>query len=270
MLYRILNKVLAFLIDGHFWISSATVLLYLSTAKIFAIEHPSMAMAVFLFCGTWFVYGLHSVITHKKYGRYNRLLIWVAVLPAIFAFLYLPAESQVAFLVPMLIAAAYILPVFRKNKKLRDFPLIKIFLVAGAWTALSTTIPVQSMALDPDIKLLTFSAERFLLIFGITLPFDIRDIAKDKLAGVKTLPMLLGIGESKILALSCLSGAGLLALFHFHVGLFDSGLLISEVLSLSLASGLILLSQADKHPWFFTGLLDGIMVLQPILFLLCR
>lgn len=268
MPYLSVNKVLALLIDGNFWISSATVVLYLSAAKVFAIEQTSLAMAIFLFCGTWFVYGLHSVLTQKYYAKYNQLLIWLAMPPALIAFLFLPSKSQLAFVFPMLISVAYILPLFQNNKKLRDFPLIKIFLVAGAWTALSTTIPVFSMLSESGIQLWTFSAARFLLIFAITLPFDIRDIQKDSISGVKTLPMVFGVGGSKILALVCLSSSGLLTIFHYFTGWHSGWLLIAETLSLILASVLVSLSEPDRHPWFFTGLLDGVMIFQATLLLM--
>lgn len=91
----------------------------------------------------------------------------------------------------------------RYFSSLRGIPMLKLLIIAASWAWLSYGLPVlisQEWLGVPEILELLF---RIILVVGLTLPFDIRDLDKDK-PGLKTIPQLLGIQSSVHLAVFAL------------------------------------------------------------------
>jgi len=107
--------------------------------------------------------------------------------------------------------------------------------------------------------------ERSLFVFAITIPFDIRDLKVDQHIQVKTIPFLLGIPKSKQLAGFLLLFAFLLAFLLHLLHIYDRPILLA--LSLSYLSTYFLITYSDKteQDYFFTGLMDGTMIIQFLL-----
>jgi 4-hydroxybenzoate polyprenyltransferase len=104
-----------------------------------------------------------------------------------------------------------------------------------------------------------------LFIFSITLPFDIRDLKVDSHSEVQTIPAALGIEKTKTLGTISLTAASLTALINWFS--FDYNLNILLGVSFSFLSTWLFIRQSDKikHDYFFTGLIDGTMILQFLL-----
>jgi len=177
---------------------------------------------------------------------------------AAIGFLYLPRRLQVSLLLPALLALAYALPVFRK-KRLRDFPFLKIFLIALVWTWLTAWLPALELHRLHEAATRWMLAERSLFIFGITLPFDLRDRQTDTAAGISTLPSIMDVRPlgslTLIAAIAC-------AYANLHGGFYSSGDWVAITITCLIAIFLLWLSPNVKHDYYFTGLIDGLMLLQ--------
>jgi len=88
----------------------------------------------------------------------------------------------------------YVLPVVKKP--LRDVPYIKTILIAVVWSFMLIYVPMGGIVENKMWPSLT----GFLFIYGITVPFDIRDLKYDEVEK-RTLPMVIGMRSSKILSL---------------------------------------------------------------------
>ena len=99
-------------------------------------------------------------------------------------------------------------------------------------------------------------------IFSITLPFDIRDLEVDTYNQVRTLPALLGYQRTKMLALACLLAMAALAGLNYHIDAYNTGAFTGIMLSGLIAFSLIYFADKVKHDYYFSGLIDGLMVLQ--------
>ena len=104
--------------------------------------------------------------------------------------------------------------------------------------------------------------ERAFFIFAISLPFDIRDLEVDAYNQVKTLPAQLGRRRTKALALACLLAMAALAGVNYHIDVYSSGTFSALLLSGLAAFALICFADKVKHDYYFSGLIDGVMVLQ--------
>lgn len=75
----------------------------------------------------------------------------------------------------------------------RKVPALKTLLIAFTWTMATLYLPyLLSDRTENTGYLILLFIERFLFIFAISVPFDIKDVDEDKMAGWETLPVILG------------------------------------------------------------------------------
>lgn len=162
----------------------------------------------------------------------------------------------------MIAAAGYAIPLFPKKKRLRDFSYIKIFLIAFSWGWVTVIMPSLELHLFPNVPAIVMFLERCCFVFAIALPFDIRDLAIDKADGVQTFPGKMGVKNAKWLvyaALALMLGLGWLNVqldayaFSNWLGLCVSGLLTAT---------LIYFAKEERSDYYFTGLIDSMLLLQ--------
>lgn len=217
--------------------------------------------------------GLVKVEAFKDKGRYAVIsrfknhIIGYAVLSALLgAWFFFQLNIQLKF--QMIIAGAvslgYVLPVFGKGRRLRDFHYVKIFLIAITWAWVTVVMPVVDLGLDNNPGLWLLVIERAVFIFAITLPFDIRDFQIDAHTGVKTIPGYIGMNATKKLSIYSLVIAEVLAMIN--IGMVYSLREFAGV-GFSFLLTAILIWKVDKirHDYFYTGAVDGSMILQFLL-----
>lgn len=157
----------------------------------------------------------------------------------------------------------YVVECFGKQKKaLRDLPGLKIFVVAMVWAGFLVALPAIEHQIKPFPWVLML--EKFLFIFAITLPFDMRDVAVDA-PSQKTLPQVLGIKNASYLGVfSCLMCI-CLAAYQWHDNLVSIGYLITQTLTYILAVWCLLLAQKKRNELFYSFLIDGLILLAACL-----
>ncbi len=210
--------------------------------------------------------GMSKVRAFNDQGRYkiiktfrNHILVYfiISFALSVFYFFFLDFRQIVLMVIPGLLTLSYILPIFN-SKRLRDFPLIKIFLIAFVWSWLSLIIILPEV----NQKLVLLFLERLLFFIAITIPFDIRDYYVDKSIEVKTLIHGLGIKKSKSLALLLLFFNVCLLIFLLHAALIDTSYFCALLIAYILSSILIAQSNTQKSDYYFSGFLDGMIGLR--------
>ena len=238
-------------------------------------------LTAFVFAATLCLYALHRIVGMEKVkpfaekyryaiiSKYQHHILFYAIVGAIvsaYLFFSLSFQNQLLIILPAILSLGYVVPFFGKNRRLRDFDYIKIFLIAIVWAFITVMLPIverKGWAISlPDILM---CIERSVFIFAITIPFDIRDLKVDKHIQVKTIPSIIGIPKSKLLAGVLLIIAFLLAVSLYVLTIYDWAVLLA--LSLSYFSTYLLITYSDKteEDYFFTGLMDGTMIIQFLL-----
>ena len=109
----------------------------------------------------------------------------------------LPLDILLLFSPFGLLTFLYIIPFlggFQKN--LREISYLKIFIVAGVWSGVTTTIPLLANGSEVDANLILLFIQRMLFIIVLILPFEIRDVQLD-FKDIKTLPQKIGLQQTK-------------------------------------------------------------------------
>ena len=83
---------------------------------------------------------------------------------------------------------------------MRGVSYLKIFVVAGVWAGVTTSIPLLANGYEFDSNLVLLFFQRMLFVLALILPFEIRDMQLD-LQDVRTLPQKIGIQQTKKLGL---------------------------------------------------------------------
>jgi 4-hydroxybenzoate polyprenyltransferase len=114
--------------------------------------------------------------------------------------------------------------------------------------------------------------ERFLFIYAITIPFEIRDRQKEQAIGNRTIPLLYGVKKSKMLGYVLLILFCILCLIRECIYDHASEDIIKHFAALALsaltAALLIYKTNDNRSRWYYKFLIDGTMIEQFLLLIL--
>ncbi|UYZ61903.1 UbiA prenyltransferase family protein [Hymenobacter weizhouensis] len=169
----------------------------------------------------------------------------------------------------LLISGLYSWPLVRVRgrwRALRDLPLLKVFLLAYVWAAVTVWLPALYLGrpLGAPVVLALF-ARRFLFVLALALVFDIRDYTKDRLTGTRTFPGVFGVQATKLLALGALLAAAAIA----PPGL-PAPTQAALLVPLAAAAVVIWLAEESRPDYYFALLADGVLLLQVVVVWLLR
>lgn len=270
-----IRKVVDFYLYSSIHIALGAALSILLCYGIF-VEIPTSDYAIFVFFSTLFIYCAHRIVGIQKVkqfeneGRfavikkYKLHLVLYTVLGGIAAgyfYLNLASKIKLYLILPGIISLLYVLPIFSKNKRLRDFDHIKIYLIAIIWGLVIGWIPYIEIKGTFDFKGLLFFLEKTVFIFAITIPFDIRDLKVDENIKVSTIPSRIGAHKSYQLSvltlIVCIVIVAILS--YFQVYNLKTGLALSVGYLITI--GLVLLSKGKTDDYYYSGLLDATIIL---------
>lgn len=232
----------------------------------------------FVFGATLFQYNLPYVVTLSKQKIKSRLSFrptsmhhWLAGIAFILTAISLFALT---FSQVLLFAGIGILTIlysfnivpFTAGKRLKDYGLIKILTLTILWVAITVLLPVLNKPV-PTWLLLSLCALRLLFLWVLCLLFDIRDIAVDGNAGIKTLPVLLGKNNARF---TCylLNAIFVLSAIVFAIQTQNIFVLNAYIISAAATFLIIRLTKTNNTPLFYLTCVDGLMLLQATLIII--
>lgn len=250
------------------------VLLLLESKFILKISIPT-PYYFFIFFSTLLIYSIHRLyglqrIREKQHNlRYqivtsvkNLLIInvLVSILISSVCYIYLPNSFKIKLLIPCLISASYVLPVFKNRRRLRDLNYVKIFAIALAWALLMTHIPDPS---DWSTNHWLFFTSIFCFFVAITIPFDLRDSAIDMEDKVKTISNSLPFTQAIYLAIGLLIMSAFL--YSNVIRYEESPYVLISIISYVITCWLIIKTHKHSKEYHFSLWLDGTIGLKSVL-----
>jgi hypothetical protein len=277
LLAQYIKNFVSFLLYSNIFIAISAVAMSLETLVLIGEEGYFWVLQGEVFAATLCIYAMHRLVSLRRLReellnerfrtiRTLQRLIWVvlafSIIMGAVLFWWLKFNTQLALVLPAILSLGYVLP-FWKNKRLRDFHFLKIFLIAGVWAYVTVLLPLMEAEKPIDLLLFLHFSERALFIFAITLPFDIRDWEIEKASGVQTIPSRIGVPATVNLSLACLLlWVGLCCWLYAPIA---AGLLTVVAL---LTAILVWGSRRPQPDYYFTGFLDGTMLLQGVVIVL--
>ncbi|MHC2990882.1 hypothetical protein OB13_04475 [Pontibacter sp. HJ8] len=274
----LLRELVEALLYSNVFISACAFCLTIETYLLTGVK-VSIPMAVFVFLATLFTYNLSSLqsVLRGRYSaaakqqlpwglRHKKLLAVLGVAgvagAALLYFVYGLQVNLWFVLLLALISVGYTVPLYVKRKQLkplRNVPLLKVFLIAFVWSAVTVFFPLVDAGVDvSEAPVLLLWLRRLLFILSLALLFDIRDYTYDRYTRTLTFPGLIGEGYTRLLSLGLLALYAVLVLFMVQ----DRALLISLISSGAVAGLIVWHASEDKPRIYYALLADGAMLVH--------
>ena len=280
---RFVLKILDFLVVTNVYVATGTFSLTWLSLQFYG--NDKLDLAFFVFFSTLFTYNFirlarvqHMIkegdsTRHKNIFRFRTFLWFFSIISAIAAFIFfLRVDESIYYplLFMGLISIAYSLPVYKKQGiwlRLRDMPFIKIFIIAFVWAIVTSLFPMQVS--DVPINWLVV-IERFLFVFAITIPFDIRDLRFDA-ENLNTIPQVFGIKKARYIGLVAIVIAEALLFYnYFFFGMYSLFSALAIYISYELSAVLVYKSHPSLTERYFTLGVEGTSILLGLLFYLSQ
>lgn len=276
------SKILNFYLFSNLHIALCAVALVGVTQEMFGF-HLRTELYVFVFCGTFFLYNLQRLpsafqkveiertyIRHRWNTQHRKLLLGisvVAMIAAAWAYFRLYHRTQLIALVPAALSVAYAFPsIYGKKKwlRLREIPMIKIFIVGIVWGMSCVWVPAAAddsypQWTSPEVNLWMIACS--IMIFCITIPFDIRDLLYDG-DRLKTLPAVFGVKKSIVIGIvGMVLSVGGVAFADYISTFVETRHVVIYAIWAAITCVVIALSTPRRHEYYFSLLIDGLMIL---------
>ncbi len=289
-LKRLFRQAVDFLLYSNVFIALCASSQAMITYQLLHVkaEFPVLAL---LFCSTIAMYNFSMLISkpenykkspHRRvrwiYSHY-RLMITMSIIAIISLLplcLFLSLQGIILIGFTAFLSICYSLPLFSINDRrfgLRNIPGLKLFLIALIWSMSTVLFPIVEAsaklhAIIPTSDVVILTGMNFLFIAAITIPFDVRDLFQDRFYNLKTLPVVFGAEKSIWLAQTFLA-IHVVLLFVFSKGEVNAAN-IGLTLAALITAYTIHRSPSGKTEYYYFFFLDGTMIMQLLLVLLCQ
>jgi hypothetical protein len=273
-------RLLDALLFSSVWLAGAAAAQTATTLRLWpglASGAAGLHVVVLVFAATLLTYNLDAALPFKyrqpagASGRkawqqqHRSALVALAGAAALSGAYLLLADGWVHFLPVLLPLAALaigyswpVLPWRGRWRAIREVPLLKVFLIAGVWTAVTVGLPALALH-RPLASVLGLAGQRFCLVTALAIVFDIRDYSRDRAVGLRTFPVLLGVGGAQAVSLAFLAG-------EMALGLAREARPLAVLLSTITAVAVVLAARETRGDYFFALVTDGVLLVPPLLY----
>lgn len=286
-----IKKIADILLSTYLFIATASGCLVLTTSMLVESKLKVTAVAALVFFSTLLMYNFHKVSTRfegiafslpaiikqlKEFSILTKMMIGSATIGLVISATLVQTITLLALIPLTLITFAYSVPLLKlkgKKKRLREIFLVKITTLSLIWSLATVTLPMidSGTAVFSSSSILIFTG-RFLFLFAICIPFEIRDMEQEKKWGNTTLPQRIGIKMCKVTGLVAILIFMILVCIQFGFSSDQSKHFITFPLCIAAFVAAFLVLNANQHrsKYYFRIFVDGTMQLQFILLILFK
>lgn len=228
----LVKKGFSFYVFGNIHVALAVYSLVKLTMLQFGTDRDDIAY--FSFFGTIVAYNLirffqldklnTSISIWMKANQKGLIVLNFLALAGSLFYLMKLGKTEIGLLFPLVLATFfYVLPFRSGLIGLRGVPMLKLLLISFIWASLTVLLPLVSSVDHFSESIWLIFVQRFLFVLAITIPFDIRDSDFDN-PELLTLPQLIGINRSKIIAIIALITSIYVSLYIYDFRSFNFGI----------------------------------------------
>lgn len=261
------------LVYGNVFIAICAMMQVLLTYHLFpiAINFDNNSYLLFVFLSTFLQYnvqrGYYIVNTsnsNSERGKWvlkNKKIMMYSIILSLLIVLFL-CNSLSWMSIGIMVGAEIISTLYYLQPfNLRRYGYVKPFLISLVWVISCCLVPLIENDLFTTHSI-WFLVSQFVFISVLCMLFDIKDNDKDYLSGVNTYANRFGETTTKIICISLVL-FGFLSFYIFNHSLV---MLVSSIVLRVVLLLVILLTNDKRHPFFYYLLVDGLLILQTILF----
>lgn len=255
-----------YLIKTNLWVSCCfTALLAFFQLSFYELNFYVLGIVFF---GTLTIYNFTRIGDLKELFEFNpkiritALLTYTGLILTMFFVIMRGFELKTFLYLGVLgfVSLCYSLPF--SGLGLRAIPFVKLFLISFVWAGSSVGLLLVVHHELFNHKMLFLSV--FFFVAGITIPFDIRDQKTDD-SKLKTIPMLIGLNKSKLLAIFFLALSSLF--FYIEIQEFNQ-IFFSWIFAIIFSLGGIINTRENNSQFYFSFWMESCSLIPLIAFLI--
>jgi hypothetical protein len=274
---RILKTLLDFYINSSIHVALSVYALSWITLNEFQIEYDENIL-YFNFYATITGYNFVKYFGLAKF-HHRRLASWLKVIQ-IFSFIcflalgYYALNLETKTLIWIggfgVITFLYAIPFLPKHlfldeqQNLRSISGLKVYIIALVWSGVTVLLPLLNNNYNLNYDVVITFIQRFLFVFVLMLPFEIRDMKYDSLK-LSTIPQQIGIKQTKLIGV-------LLLMLFFFLEYFKNEILANYLIVLLgitfVTLMFLLISRKSRGKYYSAFWVEGIPVFWMLLLVL--
>jgi len=261
-----------FLVFSNIWVTFCVLALALSSELLLGTDNYQISK--FVFFATLFTYNFQRVVRVKRGANHMRKEWLLKHRAAIYFFILVGGImsgyyfSKFQIITQIAIVFSGVLSVLYPFG-LRKLAFSKIFIISLVWTISTMLLLVLENNIPISESIVFHLMARFLFVFAITIPFDIRDLKYD-FQNVQTIPLFFGTSIARFIAIMAVFICGIVAVFQY----FENPLILSNLLALILlyfvSSIYIAKSDESKEEMYFSFWIESLCILAYFFLIIMR
>ena len=265
-----MKSFIRFIVFSNIWVAFCVLALALSSELLLStINHQ---ISQFVFFSTLFTYNFQRVVRIKN-GLNHIRKVWIAKqniaiyglmacggLVSAYRFFEFQLITQVFIIIIGLLSVLY-------PFGLRKIPFSKIFIISFVWAVSTMLLLVLENNITISQNIVLHLVSRFLFVFAITIPFDIRDLKYDA-QNLQTIPLFFGILKAKFIALFSLFICLVISVFQYFGNVIISSNLLALILLYFVASIFIVKSDKKSGEMYFSFWVESLSILCYLFFVI--
>ena len=270
---QIFKRFLDFYINSSIHVALSVYVLVKMTQFVFHITDDN-TVCFFAFFGTIVGYNFvkyDALARTKKMQISNEIkafavLSFLSLIATMYYFFKLQFITQSIAVVFLILTMLYTLPFFPNRSNARNWAGIKIYIVTLCWVGVTVFLPVINAGFSFSIDIILIALQRFILVFVLTLIFEIIDLQNDD-PHLLTVPQEIGVNQTKIIGSTLLFG--FIILEFLDTNFRQQALLLKGGIALTVF--LFLLFANEKRSKYYTSFwVESIPILWWILLLIFK
>lgn len=207
--YMTIEGILSFFVSSSIFIATMCFLAACFASMLYGMK-PNFVLLLSAFFTMFTIYSFNKLTDTNedlinrperidfiigKEEKIKRMSVISLIIALIFGF-YNSIFSLPVILFPFISGYLYSEKIFTNIPRLKDITGVKSIVVALAWAVLVALLPIVDLKiLDIQIVLLFYFI--FIKLFVNTVLFDVRDLEGDKKSNTNTIPVVLGLSNTK-------------------------------------------------------------------------
>ena len=257
-----MKSFIRFLVFSNIWVAFCVLSLAITSEILFNTANYKISQ--FVFFATIFTYNFQRIVRVKRGENHirkhwlqanNKLLYLFVLLSGImssYLFFQFQILTQIAIVFSGVLSLLY-------PFGLRKIPFSKIFVISLVWTISTMLLLVLENNLIITQNIVLHLMSRFLFVFAITIPFDIRDLKYDA-QNLQTIPVFFGASKARFMAFIALFICGIIGFFQYTQNALIFSKLLALILLYFMASIFIAKSDESKGEMYFSFWIESMCI----------
>ncbi len=256
------RNILNWIIFSNFFVAFCVLALTISSE--FLLDTINLRISQFVFFATLLAYNFQRVVKLKQrqkqlktdWQEKNRtstyFIMIISAIIILYYFYYFKTSTQIAIIFSGILSLLYPFVI-------RNIPFLKIFVIALVWTISTMLLLILENNILISQNLILHLSARFLFVFAISIPFDIRDLKFDD-KKMKTIPIVFGERKAKLIGIMALFFCEIIAIVQTLYFDMEFNNLIALICILFLSAILIIKSSQDKTAIYFSFWVESLSI----------